>query len=335
MQSLISDVHITPKKTASMTIEPQLQHVIDRLKALFEKEGWLLDIEPIQYGVKLTLDTGGPKAIGNLYFSKKKRKFSWVPNGNGDKSTAGKLADAVFSQIGEKNAAAPHANGKHAATSSELKLKVWIGTDEAGKGDLFGPLVAAGFIADKEIAHELAKMGVKDSKELKPQMIKRLGAEIRRLWPDRFAVVEISPKKYNEMYGDFERRGGINGILGWAHAKVISELAASPLKPEAAVVDRFSSQDRVKRLLDADAGFRVIERPGGESNLAVAAAAILARSRFDHSLEKMGTLLGHPVHPGSGSPAVDDLERVMREHRPEITNFVKAHFAPVRSRGIL
>ncbi len=325
-----------------MRIEPELQHVIDRLKARFESEGWLLEIEPIEYGVKLSLDTGGPRAIGNLYFSKKKHRFSWVANSNGDKSVARLLADAVYEQIGEKNAAAPHKNGEHAATSSELKLKVWIGTDEAGKGDLFGPLVAAGFISDKAVALELAKMGVKDSKELKNQMIRRLAGEIRKRWPDRFSIVEIGSKRYNEMYRDFQRRGGINGILGWAHAKVIAELAESKHKPEAAVVDRFSSRDRVERLLGNITGIRgnitgirVIQRPGGESNVAVAAASILARDRFNRAIAKIGETLGWPVHPGSGSPAVHDLERLLRERRPEIANFVKAHFAPVRSRGIL
>jgi len=319
-----------------MLLEPELQHVIDRLKAHFEREGWLLDLDPVQHGIKLTLDAGGPTATGTLYFSKKKGRFSWVPNGKGDAAMASQLADAIHERIGNTNAASSNGkSSKHAAGSSELKLKVWIGTDETGKGDLFGPLVAAGFIADTDIAPELAKLGVRDSKELNRTAIDRIAGELQKRYPDRIAVVEVGPKRYNEIYPDFETRGGINGVLGWAHAKAIAELAVSKYQPTAAVVDRFSPRDRVKSQLPTEIKIRVIERPGGESNLAVAAAAILARSRFEKALDRMGEVLGWRPHPGAGGPSNKDLDRLIRVRKPEISSFVKMHFAPVKSRGLI
>ena len=45
--------------------------------------------------------------------------------------------------------------------ATERGLKTWIGTDETGKGDLFGPLVIGGFVADTQIAKALKEMGVR------------------------------------------------------------------------------------------------------------------------------------------------------------------------------
>ena len=42
----------------------------------------------------------------------------------------------------------------------------WIGTDESGKGDFFGPLVVAGVRVDESLAAHLQEIGVKDSKAL-------------------------------------------------------------------------------------------------------------------------------------------------------------------------
>ena len=41
----------------------------------------------------------------------------------------------------------------------------WIGTDEAGKGDYFGPLVVAGVCLDAETASLLYRRGIADSKK--------------------------------------------------------------------------------------------------------------------------------------------------------------------------
>ncbi|MBU1431350.1 ribonuclease HIII, partial [Myxococcota bacterium] len=42
----------------------------------------------------------------------------------------------------------------------------WIGTDEAGKGDYFGPLVVAGVFVQRAEIDALRALGVDDSKRL-------------------------------------------------------------------------------------------------------------------------------------------------------------------------
>lgn len=312
--------------------DPTLAHVFRQLAEQHATEERILEAEPVQYGVKLTLSYGGLKAAGTLYHSPKKRRLSWVPNGNGDPAMAGLLSSSVASFVTQKS------NGKggpEGASKEETDLQRWIGTDEAGKGDIFGPLVVGGFFCTRDVNDELAKMGVRDSKELTTATIKRLAGELQKKYPAYCAVVEISPTRYNEMYGDFERQGGINGLLGWGHARAIRNLVDSGADAQAAVVDRFAGEHRVTRNLPRKGMPKLIFRPKAESNLAVAAGAILARARFDATLDKMKDDLGFRPHAGSGHPAQEDLKRLHRVKGGDLYKYVKSNFSPVKALGIL
>ncbi|MCB2200042.1 ribonuclease HIII [bacterium] len=312
--------------------DPTLAHVFRQLLEQHAAEERLLEAEPVQYGIKLTLSYGGLTAGGTLYHSPKKRRLSWVPNGSGDPAMAGLLTRSVAGFVTQK---ANGTGGHQGAGKEENDLQRWIGTDEAGKGDLFGPLVVGGFFCTRDVKSELAKMGVRDSKELSTSAIKRLAGELQKKYPAYCAVVEISPTRYNEMYGDFERLGGINGLLGWGHARAIKNLVESGVEAQAAVVDRFAGEHRVTRSLPRKGMPKLILRPKAESNLAVAAGAILARARFDAALDKMKDDLGFRPHAGSGSPAVKDLKTLHREKGDDLYKYVKSNFSPVKALGLL
>ena len=63
------------------------------------------------------------------------------------------------------------------------------GIDEAGRGAVIGPMVVAGVLMDHREVEELAELGVKDSKKLKPEARAQLSKLIRerlrglRSWP--------------------------------------------------------------------------------------------------------------------------------------------------------
>ena len=73
------------------------------------------------------------------------------------------------------------------------KVEKWIGSDESGKGDYFGPLVIASELVDISIARLLEESGVKDSKRLSDRSIKRLAADIKRHC--LYSIVGIGPEK--------------------------------------------------------------------------------------------------------------------------------------------
>jgi ribonuclease HIII len=59
-------------------------------------------------------------------------------------------------------------------------MNFYIGVDESGKGDFFGPLVIAGIISSDEINQKLITLGVRDSKKLSDKKIVELAEEIKR-----------------------------------------------------------------------------------------------------------------------------------------------------------
>ena len=103
-----------------------------------------------------------------------------------------------------------------------------FGIDESGKGDFFGPLVAAGVYVERGIARKLLDAGVQDSKRIgSDARIRTLAKIIRGTAGDVVDVVLIGPARYNELY---EKLGNLNKLLGWGHARVIENLLAK--KPD-------------------------------------------------------------------------------------------------------
>ena len=83
-------------------------------------------------------------------------------------------------------------------TDREVPLP-YIGTDESGKGDYFGPMVIAGLCLDEPAKVKLEAMGIRDSKLLSDKRCRELAAEIRIVCNGKFIEVEIPPERYNEL----------------------------------------------------------------------------------------------------------------------------------------
>ncbi len=310
----------------NIQIDQKLKTIINNLRDRLEIEGRNISIEAIQYGVKVTVFENGDQAAGNLYYSAKKRRTSWVPHPKSEEYLAELLQEELNQYLSD------------AKTKKSLNLPsfdTWIGTDETGKGDLFGPMVIGGFVADKEIEKELLEMGVRDSKDLTASRIQALAGEIERRWPDRISIIKIYPEKYNEMYPDFMAHGGINGLLGWGHAKAITTLVDAGTDVDGYVIDKFGGENRLTRYLpDRIDRKKIFMRTKAEADMAVAAGAILARAVYDDALNAMEDDIGLRPHAGSGSPAVNDLKDLAVLNRDKLHKYVKMHFSPVKKLGL-
>ena len=114
--------------------------------------------------------------------------------------------------------------------TSEENSEPHIGTDEAGKGDYFGPLVCAAVFVDRESAATLRQLGVRDSKTLSDRRIRELAEQIRRMPEIRHAVTAINPRKFNELYERFRHEGkNLNSLLAWGHARSIDISSMLPV----------------------------------------------------------------------------------------------------------
>jgi ribonuclease HIII len=201
-----------------------------------------------------------------------------------------------------------------------------FGVDESGKGDFFGPLVIAGVYVDPGIARKLMDEGVQDSKRITSDArIRTLADAIRKTSMGLFEVVLIGPAKYNELY---EKFGNLNKLLAWGHARVIENLLAKKPDCPRSLSDQFADARLIEQsLLRHGQKIEIQQRPRAESDIAVAAASILAREGFINWLEREGKRLGMRLERGV-SPAVKVAgERIVKEKGPDgLRQVAKVHF---------
>jgi ribonuclease HIII len=203
----------------------------------------------------------------------------------------------------------------------------WIGVDESGKGDVFGPLVIAGvFVEDSQVEH-LLRLGVRDSKTLGDAAILRLSAEIKRICP-HYAILAVEPVEYNVLY---ERLQNLNRLLAQKHGEVISRLAA--ITPATrALSDQFADERLIQDVLTAQGCQIALEqRPHAEDDIAVAAASILARAAFVSWLDRASRSLGYTLPPGAAPVTVETGRRIVANlGRRGLAQYAKLHFRTVR-----
>jgi len=183
------------------------------------------------------------------------------------------------------------------------------GIDESGKGDYFGPLVVAAAYVEEASARYLLDIGVTDSKAIKnDKRIAQLAEKIRICLRGRYAIVPIGPQAYNRTYRDI---GNLNRLLAWGHARVLENLLADVPSCPRAISDQFGRKETVQRALMAKGRQIILEqRPKAESDIAVAAASILARDVFVSQLAKLGESIQMQLPKGAGAK-VDEVAALL------------------------
>ncbi len=200
-----------------------------------------------------------------------------------------------------------------------------IGTDEVGKGDYFGPLVIAGCVVQPGMERWLREVGVKDSKLVDDPQVPILAEKIRRLLGEGFwDLVAISPERYNQLH---EEMGNANRILGWGHARVIENLLEANPDIPMAVTDQFGDKKYVEgALMQRGRNVRLIQAYGGERDVAVAAASLLAREEFLRGLRALGREWGISF-PRGATQVIGVAKRFLREHgEANLGKVAKLHF---------
>lgn len=203
-----------------------------------------------------------------------------------------------------------------------------LGSDEAGKGDLFGPLCLACVGVREEDLTWLHEIGVKDSKLISDEQIRPLARQLWKKLPCQLHVV--LPDSYNKLWAKFKN---LNLLMAWLHSELIQKLAKdSQAGWSFALVDQFSQTQLVKKRMEkAMPNFMVQERTKAESDPAVACASILARASFLKSLEDLSKEAGFRIPKGAGAIAKQALREMIRNYpQLDLNHFVKVHFKTVQ-----
>ena len=207
------------------------------------------------------------------------------------------------------------------------KPKAWIGTDETGKGDYFGPLVVVAVRVERERVPLLAELGVADSKTLSDKRILAIAKDLKQAVA--FRTVVTGPEAYNRLY---EKIGNVNRLLGWAHARAIEDiLQIAPA--DYVLTDQFGNRRLVEsRLMEQGQKIRLDQRPKAEEDPAVAAASILARNEFVWRMRALSREVGFELPKGAGPPVLAAGKRLVAEHgATALRRFAKLHFKTTKT----
>lgn len=199
------------------------------------------------------------------------------------------------------------------------------GVDEAGKGDLFGPLVSCCIIADGEMVRHWQEEGVKDSKSLTDGSILRLERIILRTKGVVVKKTFSSMGRYNEMMS--KPGANLNKLLAWFHMRSISA-ALEVRNVEWGLLDQFSKAPLTQQeLKKAGVNFNLQMRTKAESDPVVAAASICARAEFVRQLRKLSVDFGEELKKGASAQVKKQGEELVAKlgaHR--LKDFAKVHF---------
>jgi ribonuclease HIII len=201
------------------------------------------------------------------------------------------------------------------------------GLDESGKGDFFGPVVAATVIADKAMIDAWREAGVQDSKKIVDTQIIRLDAIIRET---KGVVVEVcycrTMARYNELMG---RPGAnLNRLLAWQHATALGDALAKRSVPWG-LLDQFTEQPLVQRELTKKGvqNFELRMRTKAESDPVVAAASVVARAEFIRAMHALSKQFGEKLQKGAGPLVKIQADQIMQKFGTRaLGDYAKLHF---------
>ncbi len=200
------------------------------------------------------------------------------------------------------------------------------GLDESGKGDFFGPVIAATVIAEKPAIEAWLKAGVKDSKRLADPQILKLDDLIRTTPGAVAKTCYCGMPKYNELM--LRPGANLNRLLAWQHATALMQALNEKWVPWG-LLDQFSTEPLTQRELAKKGAkqFDLRMRTRAEEDPVVAAASIVARAEYVRVMRTLSRRFGAPLQKGAG-PRVSEqaAEIIGRLGAPALREFAKLHF---------
>ncbi len=205
------------------------------------------------------------------------------------------------------------------------KLNAWVGSDEAGKGDFFGPLVVAAVYVNKQNIRDLVLLQVQDSKKMTDNKIQYIAESIKQNF--NYAVKIIEPEKYNRIYLRF---ANLNRLLAHAHGEVITQLITK-FNCDAVLIDKFGNEALLKNELKLGVRTKLVQLERAEINPAVAAAAIIARSCFVDGINRLSQKYQIELPKGASEQVISAGKKFIQIHgQNTLKKVAKLHFKTVQ-----
>ena len=201
-----------------------------------------------------------------------------------------------------------------------------IGSDEVGTGDYFGPIVVTASYVNLKDINFLESLGVKDSKKLTDEKIRKIAPEIMKRIPH--VSIILTNKQYNDMHS---KEINMNAIKAIMHNKALHALITKETYDyEKIVVDQFVYPKKYyEHLKSAKYVVRNISftTKAEDKCLSVACSSIISRSIFLNQIDEMSKELGIKILLSAGRD-VDELAKNIKDKygMDKLKELVKLNF---------
>ncbi|QMS85868.1 ribonuclease HIII [Candidatus Xianfuyuplasma coldseepsis] len=200
-----------------------------------------------------------------------------------------------------------------------------IGSDEVGKGDVFGPIVVCAAFLPKNKMDYIKGLGIKDSKQLSDERIRYIGRELINSIP--YSVLTLHNEKYNELV----RSGfNINKMMAYLHNRAILNVLKKINGSPEVITDQFVPEHLYYRYLHDERNVykNVTFLTKAESHYAsVAIASIIARYAFLRQFDELSKESGFTLLKGAGKQ-VDEVLADIIEQKGEgfLSSYAKMNY---------
>lgn len=198
------------------------------------------------------------------------------------------------------------------------------GSDEVGTGDYFGPVCVCATIVDQTSLAQLTSLGVRDSKQLNDDEIRRIAPEIMKQIPYTLLIVD------NEKYNLVHDANNMNAVKSKLHNQAYVNLAKKYDVPSFKIIDQFTPESSYYRYLKNEPvvvrGIH-FETKAEDKYPAVGAASVIARYAFLKKMDEMEEHWHMKFQKGAGS-LVDECAAafVQKYGMQELGKVAKLHF---------
>ena len=295
-----------PKKITSYTIKLDDEQM-EKLRAACAAKNWeMAEVPYARFAFK------GPKVNVTAYTS-------------GKVVVAGRETEDFVQNVIEAEVTGAPKLGYDAVLHPDW-FEAHAGLDESGKGDLFGPVVAATVIAEKEAIEAWKLAGVRDSKSIADGQILKLDDLIRATPGVVVETRHMTMADYNHVMA--RPFASLNRLLAQHHADALEAALKKKWVPRG-LLDQFSKEPLVQREMKKKGleRFNLQMRTKAEEDPVVAAASVVARAEFVRVMRNLSREFGDKLLFGAGANAKAQASGLIEKFGARaLGHFAKLHF---------
>jgi ribonuclease HIII len=207
---------------------------------------------------------------------------------------------------------------------SSMKYDDYIGSDEVGTGDYFGPVVVCAAYINRQLLDSIKHLNIRDSKEYTDEKIIELARELKNLVPHYVYVL------HNEKYNQNQPNNNMNQIKAKMHNYAITQVLKMINKKVTIIVDQFCQpKTYYSYLINTKYIVQniVFETKAENKYVGVAIASILARASFLEAMDTLSKKVNTQLLKGASNHVDAQAASLVNQYGIEVLNKIaKVHF---------